>query len=75
LWFGGFGSGGLGVYFLMGLDDVVDAFFYRVFWGYDFGDVRAWFSYFFDCFVDLRLDFVRFLGWKGLMQEWRIKYK
>jgi hypothetical protein len=27
----------LGVYFLMGLDDVVDAFFYRVFWGYDSG--------------------------------------
>jgi len=36
-----FGSGLLRVYFLMEMD-VVDAFFYRVFWGYDFGDVRAW---------------------------------
>jgi hypothetical protein len=44
--------------------DVADAFFYPVFWGYDFGDVRAWFSCFFDCFVDLRLGFECFL-WVG----------
>ena len=37
--------------------DVADEFFYGVFWDCDFGDVRAWFSYFFDCFLDLRLDF------------------
>jgi len=45
--------------------DVADAFFYGVFCDCDFGDVRAWFSYFFDCFVDLRLIFERFLGAGG----------
>jgi len=37
--------------------DVADAFFYGVFWGYDFGDVREWFSYFFDCFVAVAFGF------------------
>ena len=42
--------------------DVADVFSYPVFWDYDFGDVREWFSYFFGCFVDLRLDFDVFWG-------------
>jgi len=60
--FGGLGSGHLRVYSLMGLDDVFDMFSYPVFCFCDFGDVRAWFSYFFDCFADLRLDFECFFG-------------
>jgi hypothetical protein len=67
LGFGGLGIGHLRVYFLMGLDDVFNVFFYRVFWDCDFGDVRAWFSYFFDCFVDLRLVFECFLGVGGFV--------
>jgi len=77
--FGGFGSGGLRVHFLMETD-VADAFFYSVFWDYDSGDVRAWFSYFFDCFVDLRLGFDVFWGGRvcckdGVLNIREVKYK
>jgi len=55
--------------------DDADAFSYRVFWDYDSGDVHAWVSFFFDCFVALRLDFDVFWGWEGLLQRWSIKYE
>jgi len=59
-------GGGLKVHFLMEMD-VVDAFFYGVFCDCDSGDVRAWFSYFFECFVALRLGFEVFLGVGGFV--------
>jgi hypothetical protein len=49
--------------------------FFGVFCDYDFGDVCAWFSYFFDCFGALHLIFEYFLGREGLLQGWRIKDK
>jgi hypothetical protein len=55
--------------------DYADAFSYPIFWDYYSGMFVHGLAIFSIAFVDLRLDFERFLRRAGLLQRYCIKYK